>query len=121
MKKLLSPCNNPRTSSPTQQGLKIPKFQKQSNTFFLSGELKFDSVPFLWKQSQGFLNDQTQSLTIFDLGGITQSDSSGVALLIAWTREFHRRSKKICFIHLPHQMLAIIRLTGLETIMPIKM
>ena len=98
----------------------IPVFQKRSNTYYLSGKLSFETVPFLWQQSQDVLKDREQTLTIFDLGEVAQSDSSGVALLIAWTRIFRRRSQIIHFVHLPRQMLAIIQLAGLETIIPIK-
>lgn len=98
-----------------------PTFQrKNDNTYFLSGALNFETVPFLWQQSLKTLKDKGQSLVIFDLGGVTQSDSSSVALLIAWVRRFRRQAQTINFIHLPSQMLAIIQLAGLETIIPIK-
>jgi phospholipid transport system transporter-binding protein len=98
-----------------------PTFQyKNDNTYFLSGALNYETVPLLWQQSQKALKNKGQSLLVFDLGGVSQSDSSGVALLIAWTRSFRRQSQAIRFIHLPSQMLAIIQLAGLETIVPIK-
>lgn len=98
---------------------KISLFQKRANTYYLSGELSFETVPRLWQQSQGVLKDKVVSV-IFDLTEVTQSDSSGVALLIAWTRSFHRQSRTIYFVHLPKQMLAIIQLAGLKNIVPIK-
>lgn len=98
-----------------------PTFErKNKNTYFLSGALNFETVPFVWQKTQNALKDKGESLVIFDLGGVTQCDSSSVALLIAWLRSFHRKSRTISFIHLPSQMLAIIQLAGLETIVPIK-
>ena len=106
-------CNKPTFKQ-------IPVLKKQSNTYFLSGRLNFETVPFLWQQNQDVLKNVGQPLIIFDLGEVTQSDSSGVALLIAWTGNFRRQAQPVHFIHLPNQMLAIIRLAGLETIVPIK-
>ncbi|WP_126322126.1 STAS domain-containing protein [Candidatus Rickettsiella viridis] len=94
-------------------------FQKRDGAYCLSGELSFDTVPRIWQQSQEALKDKAQSV-VFDLAEVTQSDSSGVALLIAWTRSFHRQSRTIHFLHLPKQMLAIIQLAGLKNIVPIK-
>jgi|GEM_PF-343662 phospholipid transport system transporter-binding protein len=108
------------TSTDSLELKQIPVFQKRSNTYYLSGKLSFETVPLLWQQSQNILKDLGQASLIFDLKEVTHSDSSGVALLIAWTRNFRRRSQIIQFVHLPHQMLAIIQLAGLETIMPIK-
>ena len=99
----------------------LPTIQcKNDNTYFLSGVLNYETVPVLWQQSLKVLKNKGQSLVIFDLGGVSQSDSSGVALLIAWIRSFRRQSQATSFIHLPSQMLAIIQLAGLEAIVPIK-
>jgi phospholipid transport system transporter-binding protein len=99
----------------------LPVLQrKNANTYCLLGELNFETVPVLWQQSQKAFQIREQSLISFDLGGVTQSDSSGVALLLAWMRSFRQRSQAIEFIHFPSQMLAIIRLAGLETILPIQ-
>ncbi|WP_010597849.1 STAS domain-containing protein [Rickettsiella massiliensis] len=59
------------------------------------------------------------SLT-FDLGEVTQSDSSGVALLLVWTHFFRQQAKAVSFINIPNQMLAMIRLTRLTSVIPIK-
>jgi len=101
----------------------MPLLQKWLHVYYLSGKLSFETVPFLWKQSQSILyaSHLEGEAYIFDLVAVTHSDSSGVALLIAWTRDLRRRSQTIHFVHLPQQMLAIIQLAGLETIMPITM
>jgi len=109
------------SSSPTSSTelKQIPVLQKRSNTYYLSGRLSVETVPLLWQQSQDFLKDLQQTPIVFDLEKVTHSDSSGIALLIAWTRNFHHRSQVIRFVHLPRQMLAIIQLAGLGGIMPI--
>lgn len=99
----------------------LPILQRKSaNSYFLLGALNFETVPFLWQQSQKVFQTRGQSLITFDLGGVTQSDSSGVALLLGWMRNFRQQSQAIEFIHFPSQMLAIIQLAGLETILPIQ-
>ena len=88
-----------------------PSFEcKENHNYVLSGIL---SVEDILKLSKG-------SLLTFNLEHVTQSDSSGVALLISWTRMLNRRDQKICFVCLPSQMLAIIQVSDLERILPIK-
>ncbi|MDQ8039450.1 MAG: STAS domain-containing protein [Rickettsiella sp.] len=93
--------------------------RKNDNTYTLSGTLTYETVPAIWQQSQNTFKDLKHSVT-FDLSEVTQSDSSGVALLISWIRNFHRQSQTVYFTYLPSQMLAIIQLAGLNTIVPTK-
>jgi phospholipid transport system transporter-binding protein len=96
-----------------------PSLQFKKDHYVLSGTLNTYTVPGIWELSQDILkNDSALSLT-FNLEHVTQSDSSGVALLIAWTRMLKRRDQKIRFVALPVQMMAIIRLSELERILPI--
>jgi phospholipid transport system transporter-binding protein len=93
--------------------------QFKKDHYVLSGALNTYTVPGVWQLSQNILkNDQTALLT-FNLEHVTQSDSSGVALLIAWTRMLKQRDQKIRFMALPTQMLAIVRVSDLEKILPI--
>jgi phospholipid transport system transporter-binding protein len=108
-----------RSPSKTYKSRSIPRLRKKSNIYYLSGTLDFETVPVLWGQNQDVLNNR-EPIIIFDLSEVMQSDSSGVALLIAWTRNFLHQSQTIRFIHLPSQMWAIIQLAGLENIIPIK-
>ena len=98
-----------------------PSFEcKENHNYVLSGILSVDTVPALWQQSQDILKLSKGSLLTFNLEHVTQSASSGVALLISWPRMLHRRDQKICFVCLPSQMLAIIQVSDLERILPIK-
>jgi phospholipid transport system transporter-binding protein len=98
-----------------------PFFQyKGGHNYALSGTLSVDTVPTLWQQSQDVLKPSKGSLLTFNLEHVTQSDSSGVALLISWTRMLNQCGQKICFVRLPSQMLAIIQVSDLEKILPIK-
>ncbi|MEN9916601.1 MAG: phospholipid transporter - MlaB subunit [Pseudomonadota bacterium] len=96
-----------------------PSFQFKKDHYVLSGSLNTYTVPGLWQISQEILKNDKASLILFNLENVTQSDSSGVALLIAWTRMLTQRDQKIRFDALPAQMLAIIRVSELEKILPI--
>ena len=96
-----------------------PSLQFKKNNYVLSGALNIHTVPGMWQLSQNILKNDKTSLVLFNLEDVTQSDSSGVALLIAWTRMLRQRDQKIRFVALPSQMLAIIRVSDLEKILPI--
>lgn len=84
--------------------------------FRLRGALNIDAVPGLWARSNGELEDVPE-LTI-DLSGVERADSAGLALLIEWTRRARENGQDIRFTHLPDQMLAIARVSGLDTMLP---
>lgn len=96
-----------------------PCLQFKKDHYVLSGALNTYTVPGMWQLSQNILKNDKTSLVLFNLEEVTQSDSSGVALLIAWTRMLRQRDQKIRFVALPSQMLAIIRVSDLEKILPI--
>ena len=93
--------------------------QFKKDHYVLSGALNTYTVPGLWQLSQNILKNDKALLLTFNLQHVTQSDSSGVALLIAWTRMLKQRDQKMRFVALPTQMLAIIRVSDLEKILPI--
>lgn len=96
-----------------------PSLQFKKDHYVLSGALNTYTVPGLWDLSQEVLKKDKGLLLTFNLEHVTQSDSSGVALLIAWMRMLKQRDQKIRFVGLPIQMLAIIRVSDLEKILPI--
>jgi len=97
-----------------------PTFESNSlGNFKLSGLLTITTVSDLWHESQKlFTNDANE--IVLDLAGVSQSDSAGVALLIALVRQARMNKKKISFTHLPSQMLAMLKVSGLEQVLPVK-
>lgn len=89
------------------------------NIIKVSGALTFATVNQIWEQSQSIFNRAQKQLN-FDLQAVTQSDSAGVALLLAWARTARTYKKEIIFLSLPDQMRAIAKVGGLENILPIK-
>ncbi len=90
---------------------------RQEGEWALSGTLNFTSVAELWHTSQHtFANHLPRQI---DLSGVVYSDSSGIALLVAWLRRVKQRNGHLHLIHIPAQMQAIIRVTALEPLFTI--
>ena len=81
----------------------------------LSGALSFETLPGVLEQSAAFTArpDLPERLTI-DFSGITGVDSSAVALLLEWRRQAQRLGRRLEFVNLPANLLALARLYGVE-------
>ena len=86
--------------------------------FAVQGELDFDTIEVLWREAR--IKFGKQPFLRIDLGGVRRADSAGVALLVEWLREAKAQSQELCFVNVPAQMLAIIRVTGLEDLLPLR-
>lgn len=87
------------------------------NLLLVSGALTVDTVTKVWHTGQKLMSGKT-ALEI-DLTNVTQGDSSGLALVLAWIREARQRRITIKFKHIPAQLLAIAKVGGLtEIILP---
>ncbi len=89
-----------------------------SGGFRVSGELVFETVPELLEQGRALFGDGAPGFDL-DLGGVTRADSAGLALLVGWMRIAHARHRNIVFRNVPEQLLAIARVSGLDTILPL--
>ncbi len=81
----------------------------------LDGALSFESLPKVLEKSREYTarQDLPDRLTI-DFSGITEVDSSAVALLLEWRREAARRGKTLQFVNLPANLLALADLYGVS-------
>jgi phospholipid transport system transporter-binding protein len=86
----------------------------------LVGNLSFDAITSRFWQSSSELLIALPSPIHIDLQSVAQSDSAGVALLIAWTRLLRKHKKEICFLQVPDQVRMIMRVSGLEKLLTIK-
>lgn len=82
----------------------------------LAGELSFKTVPDFFSTNRDVLRQINNNLDV-DLNGINRADSAGIALLIEWQRQAQQQKRTICFHNIPQQLLAIARLSGVETIL----
>jgi phospholipid transport system transporter-binding protein len=86
--------------------------------FAIEGPLTFSTVVKLWEQSLVLLKNEPR-VTI-DLKAVTRSDSAGLALLTAWTREARISNHPLYFVDVPTQLWAMAKVSGLEAILPME-
>ena len=91
--------------------------RREDGCYLLAGTLNFETVPVIWRHGLDLFS-QAPSL-LLDLSGVKHSDSAGVALLIEWMRFARSQNKPISYINMPTQMLAIVRASSLDTILPL--
>lgn len=86
--------------------------RSEGNVLFLEGVLDFDTVIPLLPQ----LQQQVKAVTspVFDLQGVSYTNSAGVALLLEALRQ--GREGKASFRHIPQDMQRIIRMCGLQDV-----
>lgn len=52
-----------------------------------------------------------------DCGGISHSDSAGLAVLLDWMSIMRREGRPLCFANLPPGLLAVARISGVEAML----
>ena len=85
--------------------------------FELSGELSFQSVPALTGHIEPLLQDNAD--LVIRLDKVSRADSAGVAMLVEWQRLAQLQGKSLQFLDIPEQMLSIVRVSGLDSILPL--
>jgi len=96
-----------------------PQISVVDGTLTVTGTLTFESVVKIWKLGlQAIRSIQTQTPIQVNLEGLRQSDSSGLALWSSWMRAAYRQKKSLRFVNIPAFMQDLIRVHGLEAILP---
>jgi phospholipid transport system transporter-binding protein len=83
--------------------------------FTVSGVLDATTVTRLLEQSREQF-DGAERINV-DLAAVTESDSSGLALLIEWLRLARDAGRKIHFENLPEQMMALARISEVDDLL----
>jgi phospholipid transport system transporter-binding protein len=94
------------------------KYEEHSKSFIVTGEMTLESAKIALIESKGVF-DAVNDIEI-DLQHVTQADSAGLALLVDWMRAAKKAKKSIAFKHLPEQMNAIAKASGLDELLPLK-
>jgi phospholipid transport system transporter-binding protein len=78
----------------------------------VTGVLTLETAPALWQQLQsaGLLGNAREA----DLAGVTDADSAGLALLVAWRAHCLAAGGNLGFRGLPARALALAKLTSAE-------
>ena len=85
-------------------------------TVRVSGALTFDTVEEVRAAARARMGPERwreESLT-FDLGGVGEADSAGLALLVAWQRTARREGGRIHFRGTPPALRAVAGLSGVD-------
>ncbi|MCM1512503.1 MAG: STAS domain-containing protein [Oxalobacter formigenes] len=53
----------------------------------------------------------------FDLGGVVQADSSGIAVMLAWQRAAKATGAPLAFVNVPDNILSLASLYGVTTLL----
>jgi len=56
---------------------------------------------------------------VFDLGGVTDVDSSGLAVIFGWQREAKRLAKNIRIANPPHNLRSLADVYGVSELLPL--
>lgn len=94
------------------------KYDEAAKVFIVSGPVTLDSAKDALAKTGGVFDNVTDIEV--DLKGVTESDSAGLALLLEWMRAAKNANKPITFKHLPEQMDAIAKASGLDELLPLK-
>lgn len=57
--------------------------------------------------------------TVVDLGGVTEADSSAVAILLAWVRSAQERGRPISIVRSPEGIRSLAALYGVADMLPL--
>jgi phospholipid transport system transporter-binding protein len=81
----------------------------------LAGSLTLETAPWLWRELRtgGLLLGATEA----DLSGVTESDSAGLALLLAWRACRLKTGGTVVFQGIPQRLHLLAALTGAETVL----
>jgi phospholipid transport system transporter-binding protein len=86
-----------------------------SGRFRLNGVLDATTVANLLTESQERF--ATAPSIDVDLGGVTEADSAGLALLIEWLRGARERSQRIVFRNVPGQLNALAKISEVDELL----
>ena len=77
-----------------------------------SGALGFETAALAMRQGTALIEGPGEQ--VVDLGGITEGDSAGLAVLVEWLATARARSIAVRYENVPAQMLAIAKISDLD-------
>lgn len=96
-----------------------PEITLTGGTIAVSGVVTHRTVVKIWQDGLVMIKNKAKQLSV-DLGGLTQCDSSGLALCTAWSRAAHQHRKTIEFVNVPVFVQDLLKVYGLDRILSIQ-
>jgi phospholipid transport system transporter-binding protein len=90
--------------------------QRDGARMAVSGTVTLGNVAQLLEEGRQHLAAGVRTV---DLAGVTELDSSLLALLLAWLREAKGRSQELVFANLPESARTIAKLYGVHDLLPL--
>ena len=87
---------------------------RQGDRMVVSGAVTLGGVAALLEQGRAQIFDGARTV---DLAGVTELDSSALAMLLAWLRAARARNRELAFIGFPEGLTAIARLYGVAELL----
>ena len=81
----------------------------------ISGDLTFERASEVFKKINFTAIDQNR-LTI-DFSEVEESDSAALAVMLEWENQAQLNQKQISFIHVPAQLMRLIKMADLQNIL----
>ena len=95
---------------------KVEIKKSPSGSIEIVGELNHDNVMALAHDASGIFASERD--LYIDLGGISHTDSAGIALLVEWLSEARHHNQEIHFINVPEQVMDVARVSNLDRVLP---
>ena len=90
--------------------------RREAGRLLLSGPVTLGNVAELLEAGRREL--ASDGVATVDLAGVTDLDSSALALLLAWLRDARAAGRGLAFTNLPEGLRTIARLYGVEDLLP---
>ncbi|HEX6691022.1 MAG TPA: STAS domain-containing protein [Burkholderiales bacterium] len=90
--------------------------RREAGRLLLSGPVTLGNVAELLEAGRREL--AADGVATVDLAGVTDLDSSALALLLAWLRDARAAGRSLAFVNLPEGLRTIARLYGVEDLLP---
>ena len=90
----------------------------EANRSSVAGVLSFSTVSLLLETGTKAID--TGRAEIIDLSGVSESDSSGLALLVEWLSVARSAKRKLRYENIPQQLRQLARLSDVEELLDAK-
>ena len=91
---------------------------REDGTYEMHGRLTFVSVPGLLSAARQWRQQQAGDVVI-DMKAVSHADSAGLALMVEWLGLAQQQQRRLVFVNIPAQLATLIRLSGLEQLIPV--
>lgn len=89
--------------------------RREADRLVLEGAVTLDSVPALLAQGLALIDRDEVRI---DLAGVTNVDSSAVAMLLEWIRAARRAGRRVVYLNLGNSLESLVALYGVTDLLP---